>query len=67
MNIAIIDDMLTEIDEVKNLLNEYAAVNHTEINISIFPSAESFLAVYRPLVYTIIFMDIYMSDILPHL
>ncbi|MEE5994262.1 MAG: LytTR family DNA-binding domain-containing protein [Oscillospiraceae bacterium] len=61
MNIAIIDDVPDEIKEVTALLKEYAVLNHLEIEIDKFSCAEDFLRNYRPLRFTIIFMDIYMN------
>ncbi len=61
MNIAIVDDMPDEIGAVKALLKEYSAVNRLETEIVSFSSAENFLKSYRPLLYTIVFMDIYMD------
>lgn len=61
MNIAIIDDMPDEIKEVTVLLKQYAALNQIEIEIDRFSCAESFLKKYRPLLFTLIFMDIYMD------
>ncbi len=61
MNIAIIDDVPDEIKEVTALLKQYAALNQIEIEIDRFSCAETFLKKYRPLLFTIIFMDIYME------
>lgn len=61
MNIAIIDDIPDEIKEVTALLKQYAVLNQIDIEIDRFSCAESFLKNYRPLLYTIIFMDIYME------
>ncbi len=61
MNIAIIDDVPGEIKEVTALLKQYAALNQMEIEIDRFSCAESFLKKYRPLLFTVIFMDIYME------
>ncbi len=61
MNIAIIDDVPDEIKELTALLKQYAALNRMEIEIDRFSSAEAFLKKYRPLLFTIIFMDIYME------
>ncbi len=61
MNIAIIDDISDETKEVTALLKQYAALNQIEIEIDRFSCAESFLKKYRPLLFTIIFMDIYMD------
>ncbi len=61
MNIAIIDDVPDEIKEVTALLKQYAALNQIEIEIDRFSCAESFLEKYRPLLFTVIFMDIYME------
>ncbi len=61
MNIAIIDDIPDEIKEVTALLKQYAALNQMEIEIDRFSCAETFLKKYRPLLFTVIFMDIYME------
>ena len=61
MNIAVVDDMPDEIRSVRTLLKEYAAVNQLETEIVSFSSAEEFLKSYKPLLYTIVFMDIYMD------
>ncbi len=61
MNIAIIDDVPDEIKELTALLKQYAALNRMEIEIDRFSCAESFLKKYRPLLFTAIFMDIYME------
>ena len=61
MNIAIIDDMPSEIDHLSDIINNYAAENHISLEISAFSNAEDFLEDYRPFSYTLIFMDIYME------
>lgn len=61
MNIAIVDDMPPETDRLSGIINEYAYDNHMSADISSFSSAEDLLADYRPLQYTLIFMDIYMN------
>jgi len=61
MNIAIVDDITDEIKDVTVLLKQYAALNQIKIEIDRFSCAESFFKKYRPLLFTIIFMDIYMD------
>ncbi len=61
MNIAIIDDVPDEIKDVTAFLKQYAALNQIEIEIERFSCAESFLKKYRPLLFTVIFMDIYLE------
>ncbi len=61
MNIAIIDDMPDEIKGVAALLKQYAALNQIDIEIDRFSCAEDFLKKYRPLLFTVIIMDIYME------
>lgn len=62
MNIAIVDDISMEIDRLTTVIEKYMEDNHLPVNISSFNSAEEFLADYRPLKYTLIFMDIYMDQ-----
>ena len=61
MNIALVDDLATELDRMESLLNEYAAANAVQIDISRFSSAEELLDVYRPYMFAVVFLDIYMD------
>ena len=61
MNIAIVDDNADDLTALNGIFNEYAAVNGLEAEISLFNCAEELLENYRPLQYTVIFMDIYMK------
>ena len=60
MNIAIADDNASDLNALSNIFKEYAAVNGLEAGIASFHSAEELLENYRPLQYTVIFLDIYM-------
>lgn len=61
MNIAIVDDEQTEINSFRSVIKEYSHIANVEITVSAFHSAEEFLKAYRPLAYTAVFMDIFMS------
>ncbi len=61
MNIALIDDLPRELSRISGVISEYAAKKHLPVELKAFQSAEEFLAGYRPLQYTLIFMDIYMD------
>lgn len=61
LNIAIVDDIQTEIDFIHTVLGDYAATNQIELTMHCFHSAEELLASYHPFAYTVIFMDIYMN------
>ncbi len=61
MNIAIVDDEQAEIDSFLSVIKEYSLIAEAEITVSTFHSAEEFIEEYRPLAYTAIFMDIFMS------
>lgn len=63
MNIAIVDDIQTEIDSLSMVLNDYAAMNQFELTLHCFRSAEELLADFQPFAYSVIFMDIYMDGI----
>lgn len=62
MNIAIVDDMLVEIELLKEILNDYNASHAVELTIDSFQSVHSFLDSFRPYSYSLIFMDIYMDE-----
>ena len=61
MNIAIVDDEQQEIDLFSSVIKEYSIIADVEITVSAFHSAEEFIKGYRPLAYTAVFMDIFMS------
>ena len=61
MNIAIVDDEQQEIDSFQSVIKEYSLMANTEIMVNAFHSAEDFIKRYRPLAYTAVFMDIFMS------
>jgi len=62
MKIAIVDDRPEEVMELHRLLKEYAAIHQIELEISVFTRASAMLAGYHPLLYAVIFLDIYMQD-----
>lgn len=61
MNIAVVDDTPIDRRLLIRTLRDYFAANGTDADISEFDSSEAFLKDYRPLMYTVVFMDIYMS------
>lgn len=61
MNIAIIDDLPRELARISGIVSEYAAEKHLPVELKTFHSAEEVLAGYRPLQYTLLFLDIYMD------
>ncbi|MBR2186442.1 MAG: response regulator transcription factor [Lachnospiraceae bacterium] len=61
MNIALVDDMPRELKRLSGIIEEYAAEHYVPVELKTFVSAEELLSVYRPLQYTLIFMDIYME------
>ena len=61
MNIALVDDMPGELSRISQIINEYGEEHHIPLDVVTFQSAENFLTNYRPLQYTLIFMDIYMD------
>ena len=63
MNIAVTDDLQEERTKIRSILAEYAASNYMEISVSEYGNAEELIADYRPLLYSAIFLDIYMDGI----
>ena len=61
LNIAIVDDMDTDRERIKIALQEYAMLNCLEMDIESFTCGEELLDSFRPLQYTLIFLDIYMT------
>ena len=58
MNIALVDDMPRELTRLSGIIEEYATEHQLPVELKTFNSAEALLKTYRPLQYTLIFMDI---------
>ena len=63
MNIAITDDNPKDREKIIRILSEYALSNHMELSVSEYGNAGEFLTGYRPLLYSAVFLDIYMDGI----
>lgn len=65
MNIAIIDDLTTDIEKTSKLLQSYFLENCADIQpqISFFKDGEGFLADFKHHAYDIIFLDYYMAPL----
>lgn len=61
MNIALVDDMPGELSRLSGIIEEYATERHIPVELKTLRSAEALLSDYKPLRYTLIFMDIYMD------
>ncbi|MCR5099468.1 MAG: response regulator [Lachnospiraceae bacterium] len=61
MNIALVDDMPQELTRLSGIIEDYGLKHHIPVELSTFASGEALLSDYRPLQYTLIFMDIYMD------
>lgn len=60
MNIAIVDDVEEERIRLKTCLDQYAQAKCLQFDIHMFENADSLLKSYRPMLYTVIFLDIFM-------
>lgn len=63
MRIAIVDDVSSETDNMKNILQQVAEKKCMNFDISCFESGEAFLKAFENSSFDIIFMDIYMNGI----
>ena len=63
MNIAIVDDLQNEIDNLTSILTDYTEANGLELSLSTFKSGEELLDGYEPYKFTVVFLDIYMDGI----
>ncbi|MBR6230062.1 MAG: response regulator transcription factor [Eubacterium sp.] len=63
MNIAIVDDLPNEIENLRGILAEYSAAVNIDLMVDEFSCGEEFLETYAPFEYTVIFLDIYMGGI----
>ncbi|MBQ3411570.1 MAG: response regulator transcription factor [Oscillospiraceae bacterium] len=62
MTFAVIDDSSEILSVMKDLINEYAAVNRLDLSVDCFLSPVLFLKGYRPYRYSLVFLDIYMDE-----
>ena len=63
MNIAIIDDIASDADQLKRIITSYFENRQIPTEIRYFSSAEAFFDDYRPGNFQILFLDIYMDGI----
>ena len=61
MNIAVIDDTMVDRKLLTKTLKDYLSANGLDADISVFENADDFIKDYRPLMYTVVFMDIFMT------
>ena len=61
MNIAIVDDLPTEINNLKSILTDYSRTDGLTFEFEEYDSGEAFLENYEAFRYLVIFMDIYMG------
>ena len=62
MNIAIIDDIASDAEQLKRIITSYFENRQIPTEIRYFSSAEAFFDDYRPGNFQILFLDIYMDD-----
>ena len=63
MNIAIIDDIASDAEQLKRIITSYFENRQIPTEIQYFSSAEAFFDDYRPGNFQILFLDIYMDGI----
>lgn len=63
MNLAIVDDVKKERDDLSSIIKNYSVNNHIKTDISCFESGEDFLETFRPYLYTVVFLDIFMKKL----
>ncbi|MEA4853239.1 MAG: LytTR family DNA-binding domain-containing protein [Christensenella sp.] len=62
MRIAIVDDNLSDRQELLRLLTQYLHSNRLEASCAEFHCAEAFLADFIPRKYDLVFLDVYMAE-----
>lgn len=61
MKIAICEDLKTDSEHIYKLIEEYAKVNRLNVDIDVYFNGEDFLKNFKPNLYQIVFLDIYMD------
>lgn len=62
MRITIVDDVASERQTLRCLLEQYAKERQISIEIAEFDGGQAFLSSYTPGVYDLVFLDIFMDD-----
>ncbi len=62
MNIAVLDDSVEDLQQVKSVVSSYYESQYTSTDIRLFSDAEAFFQKYSPGFYDLIIMDIYMGN-----
>lgn len=61
MKIAICEDLKIDSEHIYKLIEEYAKVNRLNVDIDVYFNGEDFLKNFKPDLYQIVFLDIYMD------
>ncbi len=63
MNLALVDDVESDLQMLRSLLTEYCSEQHVNLSLSLFLSGEQFLADYRPGRFDAVFLDNLMEGL----
>lgn len=63
MNIAIVDDELSSRESFEKILRKCSNKLHFKMDLKSFSNGNSFLDDFHPLLYTVVFLDIYMNGL----
>ncbi|MBQ9606398.1 MAG: response regulator transcription factor [Lachnospiraceae bacterium] len=63
MNIALVDDQEADRIHLERILQKYDSIHQLGIDCSHFADGKDLLKDYRPFMYTVVFLDIYMDGI----
>ena len=63
MTVAVVDDSPVVLTTMETLIGEYASANNTALSVELFTSPVSFLEGYKPYMYSLVFLDIYMDEL----
>ncbi len=63
MNLAIVDDLASDRNHLKQMITTYFHQNHIVCNLTQFSSGEELLVAYRPVIFDAIFLDNMMEGI----
>ena len=63
MNVAVVEDNREDLERLVMMLRDYSAVSESHFSVAGFGGADELLEDYKPLQFTVIFLDIYMNGL----
>ncbi|MDR2570557.1 MAG: LytTR family DNA-binding domain-containing protein [Oscillospiraceae bacterium] len=62
MNFAVVEDNMSEADQLKTFIEKYCTRQHISCNVTVFLSEKEMCSAFKPGMFDIVFLDIYLGQ-----